>query len=675
MRARLLASLLASSLALLAAPRVAHAFCGFYVSPGESKLTNDATMVALMREGTRTAISMSNNYRGPAADFALVVPVPVVLKKEDVRTLPRDLFERLEKVTAPRLVEYWEQDPCPNFAEGIGLGMVGGFGHGSGGKTGMGSGGGKGEYHVKIEAQFEVGEYDIVILSAEESGGLERWLRDNHYNIPEGAAAALAPYVKEQQKFFVAKVDVKKVKMDAAGVAVLSPLRFAYESADFRLPVRLGLLNAPAGGAAQDLVIWILNKENRFEAANYENTFAPTNIEVSDETRKAFPAFYATLFDASVSKAGGKAIVTEYAWSAGSCDPCPIPPLDDRDIATLGGDALSLTSAEPYKGPKPKSHKMIDGAKDISGKLPPEVVTRVVRAHYPILRVCSEKASKPDLAGTVVTSFEIGTDGKVASAKTETGTFGDKDVEACVLGVFQSIEFPEPEGGTVKVRYALDFQLDEWGGSAGFFGAGTPMVITRLHTRYDASTLGEDIVFRSAKPVQGGREVWMSAAPSADAGSAPPTLEKGATPASMNNFQARYVIRHPWTGPITCDHPRRGVWGGPWKEEAPKPVAATGLAGAPRDVKLASYVTGGLDDVASWDKAAADRPKPAAGPAPATVLPTTEQGGPLLPDAPRTTKSCHCTVAGSSGSSGGPPMALGLSLLGLAASRRRRRSR
>ena len=102
----------------LAAP--AHAFCGFYVSDSGKSLYNNATQVALMREGTRTVLSMQNDYEGPPERFALVVPVPVVLQKENVKTLPRDLFAKLEQLDAPRLVEYWEQDPCaqPRVEEG-----------------------------------------------------------------------------------------------------------------------------------------------------------------------------------------------------------------------------------------------------------------------------------------------------------------------------------------------------------------------------------------------------------------------------------------------------------------------------------------------------------------------------------------------------------------------------
>src|SRR6185312_11362451 len=87
-------------------------FCGFYVAGSGQQLTNDATQVVLMREGTRTVMSMQNDYKGPPEAFAMVVPVPVVLHEGDVKTLPKDVFQHIEAMGAPRLVEYWEQDPC-----------------------------------------------------------------------------------------------------------------------------------------------------------------------------------------------------------------------------------------------------------------------------------------------------------------------------------------------------------------------------------------------------------------------------------------------------------------------------------------------------------------------------------------------------------------------------------
>jgi hypothetical protein len=94
---------------LWATPR-AHAFCGFYVAGGDQQMFNDATQVVLMRMGTRTVLSMQNNYKGPPENFAMVVPVPVVLQEADVKTLGREVFDHVEKMGAPRLVEYWERD-------------------------------------------------------------------------------------------------------------------------------------------------------------------------------------------------------------------------------------------------------------------------------------------------------------------------------------------------------------------------------------------------------------------------------------------------------------------------------------------------------------------------------------------------------------------------------------
>jgi hypothetical protein len=102
----------AALLSALSAAPSARAFCGFYVSGATGELYNNATQVVLMREGTRTVLSMANNYQGPPSDFAMVVPVPVILQKENVKTLPAALFKKVDELAAPRLVEYWEQDPC-----------------------------------------------------------------------------------------------------------------------------------------------------------------------------------------------------------------------------------------------------------------------------------------------------------------------------------------------------------------------------------------------------------------------------------------------------------------------------------------------------------------------------------------------------------------------------------
>ncbi|MCE9579589.1 MAG: DUF2330 domain-containing protein [Deltaproteobacteria bacterium] len=331
---RLVSIVTGLALVALAAP-AAHAFCGFYVGGAGAEMFNNATQVVLMRHGTTTVLSMQNNYQGPPEGFALVVPVPVVIKKDQVKTLPRELFAKVDTLGAPRLVEYWEQDPCYveppyEYERGEVMAVSDSAGEDSGGDDD------RERYHVTIEAKFSVAEYDIVVLSATDSTGLDGWLRANKYQIPKGAEPLLRPYIEAGTKFFVAKVDPKKVKFEG-GMATLSPLRFHYDSPEFTLPIRLGLANA---NGKQDLIVNILAPNTRYEVANYPNTTIPTNITVKDEVRTRFGEFYAALFDHVLAQAPG-AVVTEYSWDSGSCDPCPGPTLDGNDLATLGADVLT----------------------------------------------------------------------------------------------------------------------------------------------------------------------------------------------------------------------------------------------------------------------------------------------------------------------------------------------
>jgi MYXO-CTERM domain-containing protein len=330
---------------LLLQVRSAHAFCGFYVNGAGGEMFNDATQVVLMRLGTRTVLSMQNSYQGPVGDFAMVVPVPVVLHEGDVKTLDKAVFAKVDTMGSPRLVEYWEQDPCSM-----------GYGYGSGSSAGavasasppkMAARESAKDYGVTVEAQFVVGEYQVVILSAKDSSGLDAYLRSENYQIPDGAEPLLRPYVEQGSKFFVAKVDPAKVTFDAEGRAQLSPLRFHYDSDDFTLPIRLGLAASPG---KQDLIVNILSPDTRYNVTNYKNVTIPTNLEVKDEVKNRFAEFYAALFDRTIERNPG-AVVTEYAWTSAGCDPCPGPVLDYHDLATLGADVLGggPGKAEPYQ--------------------------------------------------------------------------------------------------------------------------------------------------------------------------------------------------------------------------------------------------------------------------------------------------------------------------------------
>ena len=349
MKRSTLTAIALTALALML-PTQAFAFCGFYVSGADEKMFNDATQVVMMRRGTTTVLSMRNTYEGPPKDFAMVVPVPVVLEEADVKVLPDHLFKKVDALSAPRLVEYWERNPCPtkrarlmkkSISKKSGLDdILNGLDTSKTEKPA-----------VRIEAQFEVGEYDVVVLSADESNALETWLKQNKYNIPKGAAGAMAPYIQQGMYFFVAKVDPKKIAFEN-GKAALSPLRFHYESDDFQLPVRLGMLNAKG---EQDLIVNILAPKQRYAVANKPNVTIPTNLIVKSRTRKSFGGFYNALFDYTLEQNPGS-VVTEYAWQATKCDPCPSGAirgmngaLNTKDIMSLGGDVLSRIDDEDDK--------------------------------------------------------------------------------------------------------------------------------------------------------------------------------------------------------------------------------------------------------------------------------------------------------------------------------------
>ncbi|HEY4181470.1 MAG TPA: DUF2330 domain-containing protein [Kofleriaceae bacterium] len=326
----------AAALALAATASTASAFCGFYVEGSGAKLAADATEVTLMRSGTRTVLAMQNDFKGPLNDFAMVVPVPVVLKEKDVKTLDKGVLARIDSLGSPRLVEYWEQNPCPvprderMYDDERAMPMMAP-------SASMGAGQAEKKATVKIEAQFAVGEYKILILSATEAAGLKTWLTDNGYRIPDGAEPLLRPYIEAGSKFFVAKVDPKKVKM-VGDHAELSPLRFTYDSEEFALPIRLGMANSTG---KQDLIVNII-ADTRYEVANYKNITIPTNFDVKDSVKPRFAEFYAALFDKTMDANPG-AVITEYAWDAqpySMCDPCPPEIPTDGDAMTLGGDVI-----------------------------------------------------------------------------------------------------------------------------------------------------------------------------------------------------------------------------------------------------------------------------------------------------------------------------------------------
>ncbi len=176
-----------------------------------------------------------------------------------------------------------------------------------------------------------MGEYDIMILSAQESAGLEAWLRDSGCRLPTGASSVLGSYLKQGMKFFVARVNLKE--QGRLGFRYLRPLQMAFESPKFMLPIRLRTLNADHH---QELFVCALTRKGRVETTNYRTVRLPTDTELPVYVKDEFPQFYRAMFAEQVKRERMRAVFLEYAWDMRWCDPCAADPLSQEELRRLG---------------------------------------------------------------------------------------------------------------------------------------------------------------------------------------------------------------------------------------------------------------------------------------------------------------------------------------------------
>jgi hypothetical protein len=316
------------------------AFCGFYVAKADAKLFNKSSKVVLTRESTTTAITMASDYEGEPKEFAVVVPVPTFIERKQIGVVEMKTIDHLDAYTAPRLVEYRDDDPCA--PRPVAMAAISRAAPGTLLQKAADDGG---RYRgVTVEASYDVGEYDVSILSANESDGLVNWLTDNGYRIPEGAEAVLGSYIKQNMRFFVAKVNLDRMQLIGAGY--LRPLQVRYETAKFMLPLRLGTVNAKG---PQDLIIYALTRNGRVEATNYRTVKLPSDMDVPLYVKNDFGDFYKALFDRAVERERMRAVFVEYAWDMAWCDPCAANPLSNKQLVELGARWIANDEDRPFR--------------------------------------------------------------------------------------------------------------------------------------------------------------------------------------------------------------------------------------------------------------------------------------------------------------------------------------
>src|ERR1043165_9469920 len=82
-------------------------FCGYYVSKADTKLFNKASQVVSVRDADRPVMTMANDFEGEPKEFAIVIPVPTFLTREQIHVGEKGLVDHLDAYSAPRLVAHF----------------------------------------------------------------------------------------------------------------------------------------------------------------------------------------------------------------------------------------------------------------------------------------------------------------------------------------------------------------------------------------------------------------------------------------------------------------------------------------------------------------------------------------------------------------------------------------
>lgn len=326
----------------------AHAFPGFYAAKKDSAPKAHSTHVVVMKKGEATAVSVMPDYEGPLEPFAMVLLVPDDVTVERVTTIKREFVDRVDQISAPRFHEFWEQDPCDpgpveqEWERNLKVEGSGFLGEappvGSDKKVAK-------ELFLDVTAKQKEGEYKTAVVPVSDVMG---WLKGKGYVPPKGAEQALGAY--GGMKAIVSEVDPNRIELVGGERAQLSPIRFWTEKPFDTLPSRLGLVNAPE---KQELVVYVIHPEQRFEVKNYKWVYPPTNINVDFVVKERMGEFYNALYDIILSKTPN-VFLQEYAWSTEGCgQPCATEPLMISELLSLGGDVFEQWVPEEEKHPKP----------------------------------------------------------------------------------------------------------------------------------------------------------------------------------------------------------------------------------------------------------------------------------------------------------------------------------
>ncbi|MEA3403610.1 MAG: DUF2330 domain-containing protein [Armatimonadota bacterium] len=223
-------------LALLILPCVPSLADGGFFPPVHGVANTADQRAVVIDHGDAETIVLQTAYDGDASDFAWVIPVPALISAaQAVGTTAPALFDTLDQLTAPR--------------------HVGAF-TGSSGLCGCsGSGGPEQRFHgVTVWETLRVDDYEVAVLSADESADLAQWLGDNGYHLPTGSEDTLRYYVDRDSFFVALKIAPAAQQADETGrdgapgdnfaaAEELRPITLTFATDELVFPMRISRLS------------------------------------------------------------------------------------------------------------------------------------------------------------------------------------------------------------------------------------------------------------------------------------------------------------------------------------------------------------------------------------------------------------------------------------------------
>lgn len=233
---------------------------GMFVAPkfvwDKQKDINEPTQKAIIvYDAGREDLILQVKYGGPVAEFGWLIPVP---NKPTVEKGDMECFYELSKYTQQQF-----QD--------AGVGNASSAGPGGMNTLGIG----RAEPNpVKVVDFKTIGAYEIAVLSTEDTGALERWLKANHFEYPQDKSDVLAGYVKQHWYFVAVRINLKGfwAKLSAEEKLAngeLNPLHLTFASDQCIFPLKISSVN----GTPSEVQVYVLSAEPRVERGMFEKDF------------------------------------------------------------------------------------------------------------------------------------------------------------------------------------------------------------------------------------------------------------------------------------------------------------------------------------------------------------------------------------------------------------------